>query len=179
MTTYRIEVGWTLLYVGLALFFAMIFLWMRDASVLVLVAFFCLLTSFNLTSRIAVSDKEVRASVRILPFLPSWHKRLQWIDVVGIRALQNPFFAEADALLILARPVSGKEQRLFIPIAIYAHRQELIKQLFGSLPSQVKFSPDLVRWAERVGLTPRWQLGVALAFLLLLVGILWWSSVAH
>jgi hypothetical protein len=64
---------------------------------------------------------------------------------------------------------------MYIPIVLYAHRKELLQQLFSSLPSHLAVPPALVSWTETVGTTPRWQLMVALAIIFVLLVVLWFS----
>ena len=179
MTTYHIEPAWTLLSFGLATPFFVASFWMHDVRVLCFAALLYLMAFINLTSRVAIDHEGASTSFGLFPFLLRWRKSVRWADVVEVRATQNPFFVEADTLHIVARSLSGKQQHIYIPFVLYADRKELLRQIFSLLPSHVAVSPALVKWAETVGITPRWQLAVALGIVLVLAGILWWSSIPH
>ena len=176
MSAYHIKPTWLLGSSGLALFFVVVSFLMRDLIVLCFAILLCVMAFVNLTSQVIIDQEGVSLGFKILPFSPSWRRRVKWIDVVQVRATPNPFFVEGDVLTLIAHLPCGKQQKLHIPFILYTQRQQLVKQLFDRLPSRVECPSGLVRWAETVGFTPRWQLRAALVLLLFLAGIVWWSA---
>ena len=179
MRTYRISIAWIVFGFLLVICFAVISFLVRDLRGLWFVTLLCLGVFSELTSRVKIDTEGLSTSIGVFPLFPYWHKTVHWVDVIEVRAAQNLFSVEADTLHIVVRSLSGKQQHIYIPFVLYARRNELLRQILSLLPSHVAVSPALVKWAETVGLTPKWQLGVALALLLLLAGILWWSSIPH
>lgn len=176
MRTYHKDIAGALFPLFLAALLAGVAFWIRDHRVFWLVAVFCYAAFFELASKVTVSEQEIGVVVGFFPFLPAWRKTILWSDVNMVQAFHVPIFVETDALIITARSHERKKQQLFIPIAGLAHRHEFLEQLSTFLPSNVRLSSDVLRWAETVGTTPKWQLGVAFIVLLLLAGIAWFFS---
>ena len=168
MRTYHKDIAGALLALLLATLLTGVAFWVRDYRVFWLVAVFGYAAFFELATKVTVSEQGISVRVGVFPFFPEWRKTILWSDVNIVQLSHVPIFVETDALIITARSHEGKSQQLLIPIAGLAHRHEFLKQLSTFLPSSVKLPSDMLQWAETVGTTPRWQLGVALTVLLLL-----------
>ncbi len=176
MKTFRMNIEWpitSLIFFSLSATATFAF---RDLWGLWCLMLSCIMTSAAFTSRIIIDEKGLYQTSSFFPFLPRFQRTIKWEDVITIRGFLGPFLIEGSGLTLIAHSSSGKQIKIHIPIVVYAHRKELLREIFSSLPPHVQVSPDLKKWAETVGITPPWQLWVALAILLLLGGLVWFIS---
>lgn len=175
MKTYHKDHASVLVALSLAILTFAVAFWLRDLRPFWLASFFCYAAFFERSVRVTVDAQELSMSIAFFPFLPSWCRTVKWDGIHRIQVFQNIAFVEADALVVSGRLADGKTQQLMIPIAVLAKRKEFLNDLANHLPPHLQLAPEVRRWAETVGTTPRWQLIVALLILLLLAGIAWWS----
>src|SRR3989338_4864187 len=162
MKVYRHHLGWILPIVVLEIVIAIIPFLTRDFKGLWFVALFGVVVCAEVTTRIIMSSEGLCVSMRFLPFVPPWHKQIRWTDIIQVQPGLNFVAIEAEGLMIKARSPTGKYQWLLIQIPFLARRREFLQEFTSYLPPHVPFPTEVRRWAETLGITPKWQLLVAL-----------------
>ncbi len=175
MTAYRVDLGSRGLTLLLLCAFTIPILFLRLFGLWWIIALLLWGAYVQFTNRIEVADAGISTSIGLFPLLPRLHRFLKWSDVTEVRPLLNIAFVEADALVIEGYSAVKKKQRLLIPVASLGHRQQFLNDLTTRLPKHTQLSLDVSRWASAVALTPRWQLGLAMAIIFVLAAILWFQ----
>lgn len=173
MKTYRISLAWRLFGLTLVVIFGAGAFVIQEPLGLVIAGLICSGAFYEWSTRIAIDGQGISTSVVFFPCFPPWRRFALWSNIVEVRPFFNPTFVEGDALLVKAHARQGKYTYLLIPIAMLGKRRDFLHQLSTSLPAHAQLALPVMAWAQTVGLTPRWQLGIALGIIAILAVIAW------
>jgi hypothetical protein len=141
-----------------------------------------LLSISEFITRVIVDDQaiHVRSIATLLArFLPyrRLSERMPWSEISRIQLTWNPFFIEANPLMII--PQNPKTVGiLVVPIYDLQHRSDLLRDILTRVPPGITIDPAVSALSRQRYLTPPWQ-RVLLAILLLAVGGLFIFAVLH